>query len=166
VTKQDAGDLESLTEEDLFTLYRVFLEIGILSQLSSSAMRRVLPKGLSMAQFGVLNHMVRVRSVSSPLRLARAFQVTKGAMSQTVKSLERQGFVRVSPDPKDARGKLVEITEAGRAAREDAIRAVFPSLAKLGKDFGIARFRRLLPHLEALRILLDQDRDERDFGDL
>lgn len=160
------GLKDKLSEDELKKIYGAITEIAIISQLSSNAMQRVLPDGMSIAQLGVLNHMIRVHPVSSPLRLARAFQVTKGAMTNTVKRLQDQGFVRVRPDPRDGRGKLVEITDSGRAHRDEAIRLLVPTFAEIGSRFGVRRFDELLPLLQDLRIVLDQERAARDFGDL
>ena len=47
--------------EDLSRLYfQMFNEIGIISQLSSNRLERVLPEGMSIAQFSLLNHLVRL----------------------------------------------------------------------------------------------------------
>ncbi|MEQ1783915.1 MAG: helix-turn-helix domain-containing protein, partial [Hyphomonadaceae bacterium] len=97
-----------MSDDDSRLLYfRLFTEIGIINQLSSNRLERELPDGMSLAQFGVLNHFVRLGGQWAPTRLARAFQVTKGAMTNTLQRLEAQGLVKVVPDPKDARAKLV-----------------------------------------------------------
>ncbi|MCE3289998.1 MAG: MarR family transcriptional regulator, partial [Caulobacter sp.] len=76
----------------------VLTEIGIISQLSNAALERSLPEGMSAAQFGVLTHFMRRGGEKSPAQLAKAFQVTKGAMTNTLQRLEAQGFVRVVGD--------------------------------------------------------------------
>ena len=73
-------------------VFRLFNEIGIISQLSGTILARVLPHGLSMAQFGVLNNFVRLGGERTPAGLAEAFQVTRGAMTNTLTRLEAQGF--------------------------------------------------------------------------
>jgi DNA-binding MarR family transcriptional regulator len=88
--------------EDLSRLYfQMFNEIGIISQLSSNRLERVLPEGMSIAQFSLLNHLVRLGGSWAPSRLARAFQVTKGAMTNTLQRLDAQGLIRVATDPDD-----------------------------------------------------------------
>jgi DNA-binding MarR family transcriptional regulator len=47
--------------------------------------------------------------------LARLRRVRHQSMSATVADLEAQGLVERSPDPADARGVLVSVTEAGAA---------------------------------------------------
>ncbi|MEM8689788.1 MAG: MarR family transcriptional regulator [Pseudomonadota bacterium] len=139
-------------------VFRLFNEIGIISQLSGTIMARVLPHGLSMAQFGVLNNFVRLGGERTPARLAAAFQVTRGAMTNTLSRLEAQGFISLRADPADGRGKIVTITEAGRQAREDALAALMGEVAKLEGKVDWTAFEEMLPKLEALRKILDEER--------
>jgi DNA-binding MarR family transcriptional regulator len=145
--------------EDVSQLYfRLFTEIVIIAQLSGNRLERVLPEGMSLAQFHVLTHFVRLGGQWAPGRLARAFQVTKGAMTNTVQRLEAQGFVKIDADPKDARAKLVEITDTGRRAHELAIRAVASAIGELAGEVRPGEVRNTLPFLENLRKILDQRR--------
>ena len=138
--------------------FRIFNEIGIISQLSSAVMERILPHGLSMAQFGVLNHFVRLGGERTPARLAAAFQVTRGAMTNTLARLEAQGFVTMRPDPEDGRGKIVAITTAGQQAREDALALLMGEIGKLDDKVDWQALAEILPQLEALRKVLDEER--------
>ena len=138
--------------------FRIFNEIGIISQLSSAVMERILPHGLSMAQFGVLNHFVRLGGERTPARLAAAFQVTRGAMTNTLARLEAQGFVTMRPDPEDGRGKIVAITGAGQQAREDALALLMGEIGKLDDKVDWQALAEILPQLEALRKVLDEER--------
>lgn len=148
-----------MAREDQTHLYfRLFTEIGIIAQLSQTRLARVLPPGMSVAQFGVLNHFARLGGQWSPGRLARAFQVTKGAMTNTLQRLEAQGFVRVVADPTDARGKLVELTEAGRRAREKAVMATGAAVGDLIPLVAASDVHAALPFLERLRKTLDEAR--------
>ncbi len=117
-----------------------------------------MPEGLTLSQFGVLNHFVRLKKVESPARLAKAFQVTKGAMTNTLGRLNKQGFISIKPDPGDGRAKLVEITDAGIEAHQACISALAPLLGKLNADLGVEDFTSVLPHLERIRIYLDNNR--------
>jgi len=145
--------------EDLAHLYfRMFTEIAIIAQLSGNRLERVLPEGMSMAQFSVLSHFARLGGAWAPSRLAAAFQVTKGAMTNTLQRLEAQGFVRIEDDPKDARGKLVEITDAGKRAREQGVRAVGGIIGPLVGAIPPSEVKVALPFLENLRKILDERR--------
>jgi DNA-binding MarR family transcriptional regulator len=138
--------------------FRVFNEIGIISQLAGTMFERVMPDGMTLAQFTVLNHFVRLGGVKSPVELARAFQVTKGTMTSTLQKLEARGYIVVTPDPEDGRGKCVSITAKGTKARNAAITALSPLIARLGAHETAASFPALLPPLAALREFLDKER--------
>ena len=51
-------------------LFRLLTEIGIINQLAETAFERVLPHGLTRAQFTVLNHSVRMGDNRTPAQLA------------------------------------------------------------------------------------------------
>ncbi|MBI1252447.1 MAG: MarR family transcriptional regulator [Alphaproteobacteria bacterium] len=146
--------------DDLRAAFQVFNEIGIIEHLSRTEFERVLPEDLSVAGFSVLNHFVRLnKTEDAPARLARAFQVTKGAMTYTLQRLEDAGHITIGADPCDGRGKVVCITEKGRAAREDAIARLTPLLSDLLKAFDGKSFAAMLPALARLRAILDARRD-------
>lgn len=145
-------------DDSVSTFFQLFNEIGIIAQLSGNRLERELPEGMSLAQFSVLNHFSRLGGTSSPTRLASAFQVTKGAMTNTLQRLEAQGFVTIRADAEDARAKVVEITESGRSARDAAIRATAPIVAELAGRVPLADAKAALPFLELLRRTLDENR--------
>ena len=140
-------------------VFAFFNEVGIIEQLARNAFERVLPDGLRVSHFAVLNHFVRLGGDWAPARLARAFQVTKGAMTNTLQKLEARGLVEIRPDPDDGRGKLVRITPAGRAARDAAVAALAPEMEALDARFDVAAFTRALPFLREVRSYLDKARD-------
>ena len=137
---------------------RFFNEIGIIEQLARNRVERRLPYGLKISQFSVLNHFVRLQRVSSPARLAAAFQVTKGAMTNTLARLENLGFVEIRPDESDGRAKLVDITDAGVAAHGECIAAFAPDFVEFVEHIGIERVEAALPLLEEVRKYLDENR--------
>ena len=136
----------------------VLTEIGIIAQLSNAALERSLPEGMSAAQFGVLTHFMRRGGEESPAQLAKAFQVTKGAMTNTLQRLEAQGFVRVVGDEADGRKKRVSLTEAGARAYEAGLMALRPRMEGLREAFTDAEFEAALPFLRALRVWMDENR--------
>ena len=140
-------------------LFAFFNEIGIIEQLARNQFERVMPHGLKLPHFTVLNHFVRLGGERSPLALAQAFQVSKGTMTNTIQRLEAKGFISVRPDPDDGRGKIVAITEAGRIAREDALAALLPLLQRLEDEFPQSEFAAAIPFLSRIRAWLDRARD-------
>ncbi len=141
-------------------IFVFFNEIGIIEQLARTAFERVLPDGLKISHFAVLNHFVRLGGERSPARLARAFQVTKGAMTNTLQKLEARGLVEIRADPEDGRGKLVRISSAGRRARDAALAALAPELEEIAAHFAEDDFAEALPFLQEVREYLDHARDE------
>lgn len=139
--------------------FQVLNEIGIINQLAGTLLERRLPDGLRLAHFGVLNHFVRLGGEQSPLSLARAFQVTKGAMTNTLQRLEARGYVEVRPDPGDGRAKLVSITDEGRRIHAQAVESVAPLVAEMREVIPDSRFAEALPFLRDLRGYLDAERD-------
>lgn len=140
--------------------FRVLNEIGIIEHLSRTAAERVLPAGLSMAGFTVLNHMVRLgHDRRAPAQIASAVQVTRGAMTGTLKRLEAEGWIEVTPDEQDGRGKVVRLTAAGRVIREAALVAMGPIFDDLLTRIDLADLQAILPTLQALRKVLDTARD-------
>lgn len=139
--------------------FEFFNEIGIISQLASNRMQRSLPHELTQSQFSVLNWFVRVDDAATPGRLARAFQVTGGAMTNTLGKLAGKGFISITADPDSGRSKIVRLTTAGRRAREDAIAATGPALVEFLEHFPRRRLDRVLPLLREVRAYLDAARD-------
>ena len=138
--------------------FRLFVEIGIIEQLARTRLERGLPDGLKVSQFGVLNHLVRLGGEWSPARLASAFQVTRGAMTNTLRRLEKRGLVRIQADPRDGRGKLIGITGAGRDMHRRCVENLGPLFADLSGALSDKDFASALPVLEKVRKYLDSHR--------
>ncbi|MBK6703588.1 MAG: MarR family transcriptional regulator [Caulobacteraceae bacterium] len=147
-------------EDALRVSFQVMSEIAIIGHLADTALAKLLPPELSVSGFGVLNHFVRLNvEGESPARLARAFQVTKGAMTYTLQQLEELGYVTLSPDPADARAKIVRMTNRGRKARDAGAALVNPGMKALIAEIGGDEFAKALPFLTKLREVLDAARD-------
>jgi DNA-binding MarR family transcriptional regulator len=82
--------------------------------------------GLESWEFDVLAALRRAGSPYelSPGRLLRETLVTSGTMTNRVDRLAARGFVERLPDPKDRRGVLVRLTDAGRATVDGALSAL------------------------------------------
>ena len=135
----------------------LFSEILMADQLARSRLGKVLPKGMELSHFSVLNHLARAGLERSPAQLAKAFHVTRGAMTNTLNKLEVAGYIHVRPDWDDARRKFVSISTAGRAARDQAIAGFMPLIAGVVRDIGAERVRGALPVLRELRLRLEAD---------
>ena len=133
----------------------LFGELFMADQLARNRISRVLPKGMQLSHFSVLNHLARLSEERTPAQLARSFHVTRGAMTNTLAKLEWAGHIHIRPDWDDARRKFVGLSPAGRAARDAAVQAVVPVISDLVRDLGADRVRTVLPVLRELRTRLE-----------
>ena len=129
----------------------LFSEILTNEQLIRNKLSRVLPKGMEISHFSVLNHLARIGGERSPAQLAKSFHVTRGAMTNTLSKLEWAGYVHIRPDWDDARRKMITISPAGRQARDAAISAITPLITELVEELGEDKVRATLPVLRELR---------------
>ncbi|MCB1396720.1 MAG: MarR family transcriptional regulator [Rhodobacter sp.] len=135
----------------------LFAELFMADQLARARLSKVLPKGMELSHFSVLNHLARIQDERTPAQLAKTFHVTRGAMTNTLNKLEIAGHIHIRPDWDDARRKFVSISPAGRQARDAALHAIAPVIAGVGKKLGYERVRAALPVLRELRSELERD---------
>ena len=133
----------------------LFGELFMADQLARSRVSKVLPKGMELSHFSVLNHLARINDERTPAQLAKAFHVTRGAMTNTLARLEWAGHVHIRPDWEDARQKFVAISPSGRAARDSAVAAVVPMIGDVVQAIGADRVRSMLSVLRELRVKLE-----------
>lgn len=129
----------------------------MVEQLAQAHLKRALPAGMEVSHFSVLNHFARLGGEKTPGQLARAFHVTKGAMTNTLSRLQAAGYVDIRPDQTDARRKRVSLSEAGMAARNDAVERVAPVFDAVVQGLGRDRIKSVLPILRELRTVMDRE---------
>lgn len=129
----------------------LFSELLAVDQLARSAVAKVLPKGMELSHFMVLNHLAHSTSEKTPAQLARSFHLTRGAMTNTLAKLEWAGWVHIRPDWDDARRKMVSISPSGISARDAALGAIAPLISDVVTTVGEDQVRDALPVLRALR---------------
>jgi DNA-binding MarR family transcriptional regulator len=135
----------------------LFSEILVVDQLARNYVARVLPKGMELSHFSVLNHLAHSGVEKSPAQLARTFHLTRGAMTNTLNKLEWAGWVHIRPDWEDARRKMVSISPSGIAARDAAVVAIAPVIAEVVETVGAEKVRIALPVLREMRVKLSKD---------
>ena len=129
----------------------LFSELFMADQLARARLAKALPKGMELSHFSVLNLLARSQAERTPAQLARAFNVTRGAMTNTIGKLEWAGYVHIRPDWDDARRKFVSISPSGRKARDTALAAIAPILNSALEEAGMDNVRAVLPILRELR---------------
>ena len=133
----------------------LFGEILALDQLVRNRLAKVLPKGMELSHFSVLNQLSHTKIERTPAQIAKSFRVTRGAITNTLNKLELSGYIHVRPDWDDARRKRVSISPAGIVARNNALRAVAPIIKELTRDMGEERLKTIVPILRELRQKLE-----------
>lgn len=83
-----------------------------LTQLYDEAMA---PTGLRVTQFHVLSELAR-RSANPPTvgELAQILTMERSALGQTLRPLERDGFIDLGQDERDGRRRPIKLTRAGK----------------------------------------------------
>jgi DNA-binding MarR family transcriptional regulator len=81
--------------------------------------------------------------------LAQRAGVTKQAMSQLVRLMERQGYLEQVPDPTDTRAKVVRMTERGWAVKTACVEVREELNRRVARVLGTDEARRLEAHLDA-----------------
>ncbi|VTU26890.1 Multiple antibiotic resistance protein MarR [Variovorax sp. SRS16] len=101
--------------------------VGRLLRLEEVVLRTInavlQPLGLKYQEYAVLATL-RVAGPPyrlSPSRLQATLLFTSGGLSNLLKRLELEGFVRRSTDPKDGRGVVVKLTAKGMRMADDAM---------------------------------------------
>jgi DNA-binding MarR family transcriptional regulator len=116
------------------------------------------PYGITFSRYEALVLLTHARDGSLPLsKIGQRLQVHATSVTNVIDRLEGAGLVRREPNPRDGRGVLAVITDAGRdvAARATAeLNAARFALAVLGET----QLRTLFDTLRALRV------DAGDFG--
>ena len=133
-------------------------EIATIEQLARNKLDNALPKDLNISSFSVLNHFSGSRAEKTPLQLARSFHVTKGAMTNTLNKLEKQGYIHVRPDWNDARKKCISISQSGIDARNNAMKSIKPILDEIIQKTNHMTKKSLLGDLRNFREAIENDK--------
>lgn len=90
--------------------------------------------GLNPAQWEALRYLSRANRFSnSPIALTRFLGSTKGTISQTIKALERKGFIAKSPRENEGRSISLSLTPKGtETLKNDPLTGFSKSLDDLG----------------------------------
>jgi DNA-binding MarR family transcriptional regulator len=119
--------------------------------------RFVAGVGLKNTQYSLLSHIVVLGPVR-PTDLARQMRIEASTLTRNLQPLIAQGWVRQSAGD-DARSRLIEITDEGRAKRAEGQRAWKQAQLELNRRLGTGRVAELHRLLDEAMGRLD-DRDE------
>jgi DNA-binding MarR family transcriptional regulator len=107
------------------------LPMAIFGRLSEAAERVMrdhmnplfVNAGLQPGEFDVLATLRRSGEpyMLSPTKLYESMMISSGGMTDRIDRLERAGLVERRPDPRDRRGKLIALTDAGMRVINETI---------------------------------------------
>jgi DNA-binding MarR family transcriptional regulator len=135
-----------------------------LRQLSRAVTRHydayVAATGLKNTQYSLLSHVVLLGPIR-PSDLAQRMRLDASTLTRNLQPLVAQGWVVQGPGD-DARSRLVEATEAGRAKRAEGQKAWKQAQLALNQRLGEARVIALHTQLDECLQLLDDDPESDD----
>ena len=137
-------------------IFKLLTEIDMIAHMVKNEFERVLPDGMTQAQFGVLNRLTRLGVLETVSELAKAFQVAQPTMTSTLKKLQAKAYVEFVPDEQDGRVKRVAITKAGTKARAEILQITGVALAEFESGFKDIRYTTLLKDLGLIRTFLER----------
>ncbi len=135
---------------------QVFDEIRYIEHLVRTTIAGKLPVGLNYPQFEVLNLLARRGDGIAPGEIARALQMTKSGLTNTLQRLCARRLAHVETCANDGRRKQIWLTSEGRQAYAQAMVAIRPKMESLRDGFTSKEFREALPFLRALRTWLGE----------
>lgn len=98
-----------MIETELLSIFKIGLSIHNFNKTSERE------TGLSLVQWCLLNKLIDMPAASA-LALAKGVGVHPSTLTQSLKRLEKKGFVFVTDDPRDSRRKMISLTRNGQAA--------------------------------------------------
>jgi len=121
------------------------------SQLYDSALE---PCGLRTTQRSILMQIARSGNPPPLGELAEALVMDRGALTHTLKPLQRDRLIEIRIDPEDRRNRLVALTAAGRKKIEESTTLWKRAQAGFETAFGVAKSAALR---EALEFVVSED---------
>ncbi|MBS7779196.1 MarR family winged helix-turn-helix transcriptional regulator [Acidovorax sp. CCYZU-2555] len=111
--------------------------------------------GLKTTQYSLLSHVEKFGPIR-PSDLAKRMQMDASTLTRNMQPLVAQGWLRIGAG-EDARSRLVEITDDGRAKRIEGQRAWKKAQLALNERLGVERVAALHELLDASVACFDDD---------
>jgi len=136
---------QSETEKSLCNCTALRKATRRVSQLYDSALE---PCGLRTTQRSILMQIARSGNPPPLGELAEALVMDRGALTHTLKPLQRDRLIEIRIDPEDRRNRLVALTAAGRKKIEESTTLWKRAQAGFETAFGVAKSAALRQALE------------------
>lgn len=96
---------------------------------------------------------------SRPTQLADELQISKQAVNDLLRDLERRGYIRREVDPSDRRSRLIRLTSHGVELENTILRAARGAEAELERRLGTRKFRAMRQALLEALVLVHSDNE-------
>lgn len=136
----------------------LFSEITAIDHLFKSILNKKLPDGMEISHFSILNYLSNVDEEKTPAQIAKTFNLTKGAITNTLHKLFQVGYIHIRPDWNDGRKKFINISQTGIKARDQALNNILPLLDEIIDIVNPEKVALILPTLREIRILLNKNK--------
>lgn len=135
---------------------QLFSELLLLDQFTRNRLAQHLPEGVELSQFMVLLYLAASGDELGPARLASAFNVTRGAMSNTLGRLEANNQIVVRGDTVDARRKFVSLSESGQNSLDQVVSKIQPCYEEALKKYSRNEIANALSIMADLRQMMSE----------
>ena len=150
------------SRQEIEQIIRELLAIlPLLNRLVAAEVRREVGEDITMPQFRVLGHLS-----AGPLTLsalAKQRRVSLQSMSEMVQTLVERGWLTRTPDPRDRRQHLLQLTEHGKQHYAHANDLMLQRLVPLLTELTVAEREAVHHAMTALhRVLVREESEEPD----
>lgn len=134
--------------------------LGIVNQLYTTRMNQLLGQhDLTIAQFGLLNHLLRSGSEAHTVsELTAALEINQPGVTKIIKKLSQLDLVSVQTSAADSRKKQIAITGAGAQAIQKVMMGLGPDVFQWFADWEEDEMGQFTQSLQRLGGWLDENR--------
>jgi DNA-binding MarR family transcriptional regulator len=138
------------------TLTGLFTEIAIIEHLTRSRVANNYMDGEEPWFFGILNYFVRNHRAPDTIGgIAWSFQDDEAVVVERVAFMEAKGYLTVTPPGSRDPGAIVDVTEAGRARRQEMLDKIAPDFRQLVSEIEPDRLETAYEVLREIRLTMD-----------
>jgi DNA-binding MarR family transcriptional regulator len=117
------------------------------------------PKGFTLSQFALLNHLVRSPKDTHTINeLTEAMEINQPGVSKIVQKLSETELVQVTTNQYDSRRRDVKITQQGREKVIEVGLGILPDVSSWFQDWEVKDLETFVGYLGRLAQWLDQHR--------
>ena len=148
-----------MSKNKIFLSTTLFSEITAIDHLLKSILNKKLPNGMEFSHFSILHYLSYVDEEKTPAQIAKTFNLSKGAITNTLNKLFHAGYIHIRPDWNDGRKKIIDISQSGIKAKDLALSDILPLLDEIMLIIKPEKISSILPTLREIRILLNKENE-------